>query len=256
MLSAWGGVIFQFATAPDRNGTPTVLGAPGAAALAPGNAQAGAPLDHAPLIVPDPLAARDDLPTVYADECHAGQTETKVRRCTYGGSASTPTVVLIGDWHAAQWVPALQSIGERRDWKLVSYTKSSCPYFDVRVADGAEPSDSCVTWNRSVRQAMADDRPDLIVTSTSTTGIPGRGRATRAGEPGRPGGVDASTWLELTSVAPVVVLRAARRPASTSRTAFRVTGPGWPGVRSHASRPWPASACCRSRRPRGRRVCI
>ncbi|GGM22028.1 acyltransferase [Micromonospora sonchi] len=213
VLSGWGGVIFQFATAPDRHGTPTVLGAPGAAALAPGNDQAGAPVDHAPLIVPDPLAARDDLPTVYADECHAGQTETKVRRCTYGGTAPTATVVLIGDSHAAQWVPALQSIGERRNWKLVSYTKSSCPYFDVQVADGAEPNDSCVTWNRAVRQAVADDRPDLIVTSSFDYSAYRDGDMLRGPE-SQAVLVESMrrTWLELTSVAPVVVLRDSPAP--------------------------------------------
>ena len=42
-------------------------------------------------------------------------------------------VVLFGDSHAAQWVPALQQLATERGWQLISLTKSSCPAARVTV---------------------------------------------------------------------------------------------------------------------------
>ncbi|MCI4064591.1 acyltransferase [Micromonospora sp. R77] len=165
-----------------------------------------------PAFVPDLSSARSDLPSVYADGCHGNQADTTVRTCTYGPATGTLTVALIGDSHAAQWVPALQAVAERRNWKLVTHTKSSCPVLDVEVAVAAgasrRPYDSCVTWNRGLGPALAADRPDLIVTSSYSY------EAIRAGRPLTGGANDTAlvasmrrTWTGLARLAPVVVLR-------------------------------------------------
>ena len=38
------------------------------------------------------------------------------------------TLVLVGDSHAAQWFPALERLAEREHFRLVSWTKSGCPF--------------------------------------------------------------------------------------------------------------------------------
>ncbi|WP_341719329.1 acyltransferase family protein [Micromonospora sp. FIMYZ51] len=214
VLSGCGGVVFQVATAPDRGDNPAVWDMQGAAALDVDDAErAGAPVDRADQIVPDPRVARDDLPTIYADDCHASKEETRVRRCTYGGATPTATVVLIGDSHAAQWAPALQAIGQRRNWKLITYTKSSCPYLDIVVAESDKPYHDCRTWNQAVRRAVAEDRPDLIVTSSFNYSAYSDG-GVLSGRQNRTALVESMrrTWRELSSLAPVVVLRDSPAP--------------------------------------------
>jgi peptidoglycan/LPS O-acetylase OafA/YrhL len=163
-------------------------------------------------IVPDPARARADLPSVYADGCHASQADTVVRTCAYGPPDATATVALVGDSHAAQWVPALQAVARARNWRLVTHTKSSCPVLDVEVAltvgAGRRPYDSCVRWNRALRRTLAEERPDLIVTSSYTYTAISHGRPLRGADNDRiMVAALRRTWTALATVAPVVVLR-------------------------------------------------
>ncbi|WP_433285734.1 SGNH hydrolase domain-containing protein [Micromonospora sp. CA-244673] len=212
VLSVCAGLAFQTAaTAPAA--PPVGAGgrdAPGAAVLTAGGAAgAGVPVDHAPSVVPDPSAARNDLPSVYADRCHAGPTERAVLRCVYGPPEATVTIAVVGDSHAAQWVPTLRAIAERRNWRLLTYTKSSCPAVDVEVvADGQRPIDTCAAWNRDLPGRLAADRPNLVVTSSYNYSAYRDGRALKGPE-GRAALVDGMrrTWRSLARIAPVVVLR-------------------------------------------------
>ncbi|MFJ8577355.1 acyltransferase family protein [Micromonospora sp. NPDC093277] len=208
-LSVCAGVVFHSITAVGPTGA-TPLNARGAAVLTPGDPGAGVPVDDVPSIVPEPAAARADLPSVYADGCHADSNETKVLRCTYGAPDATFTIALAGDSHAAQWTPALRSIAERRNWKLVTYTKSGCPAIDALVATGTNerPYETCVTWNRSLRRAVAEDRPDMIVTTSYNYSVYSDGRVLH-GAQNRTALVEAMrrTWHGLADVAPVVVVR-------------------------------------------------
>lgn len=65
------------------------------------------------------------------DGCHIHIRQTISPRCEYGDLTSDKTIVLYGDSHAAQWLPALDLIGKRRGIKIVSLTKSSCPSAEV-----------------------------------------------------------------------------------------------------------------------------
>jgi len=65
------------------------------------------------------------------DGCHIHVRQTVSPRCEYGDLASDETIVLYGDSHAAQWLPALDLIGKRRGIKIVSLTKSACPSAEV-----------------------------------------------------------------------------------------------------------------------------
>lgn len=213
ILPVIAGVTFRGFAAPTSAPTVTISADSGAGALTPGDLDDtdGMPVDRVPSVVPDPLVARDDVPTVYREGCHANQNDTKPRACTYGAAGATTTIALIGDSHAAQWVPALRAIAERRGWKLTSYTKSSCPYLDVEVAGGDKdrrPYASCAVWNTSLRAELARNKPDLIVTSSFNYSAHQTGTVL-SGAANRTVLVDSMrrTWLDLASLSPVVVLR-------------------------------------------------
>ena len=65
------------------------------------------------------------------DGCHIHIRQTVSPKCEYGDLTSDKTIVLYGDSHAAQWLPALDLIGKKRGIKIVSLTKSACPSAEV-----------------------------------------------------------------------------------------------------------------------------
>ena len=65
------------------------------------------------------------------DGCHIHVRETVSPLCEYGDTTSNRVIILYGDSHAAQWLPALDIVGKKRGFKVVSLTKSSCPSAEV-----------------------------------------------------------------------------------------------------------------------------
>jgi len=167
------------------------------------------PVDQVPHITPDPLVARDDLPEVYRAGCHVTRQESAVRGCTYGSPTSDFTVALVGDSHAAQWVPAFQRVAQQRGWRLTVYTKSQCPVLDVTVA-GADlkPDDSCAVWSSALRDRLRREQPQIIATSSYEYRVI-EGGTPLSGAENRRALVESMrrTWQGLAAGSKVVVLR-------------------------------------------------
>jgi len=113
---------------------------------------------------PGLLDARDDRPAVYDTGCHAGFDVEVAAPCVVHDGGG-PSVALIGDSHAAQWVPALQSIAVQQDWRLLSMTKSGCTPADVETYNPQleRAYTECTAWKRSATQALEDLDVDLII---------------------------------------------------------------------------------------------
>lgn len=135
---------------------------PGALALI-GNTSPGWELGFA--FRPDLLHVRKDIPALYGDGCHVPSTSAVPFPCEYGDLNGKKVVALVGDSHAAQWLPALQRLAAERHWKIVTQTKSSCPLIDVAVGAAGTASTTCREWNSRVIEDLVALRPDLVVTS-------------------------------------------------------------------------------------------
>ncbi len=125
--------------------------------------------ETAAAIVPDPLVARLDLPDIYAALCHKAVADSSPDPCV-SGAKSGPIVAIVGDSHAAQWVPALQAIAQRRGFQLYSYTKSSCPLADISIGVGQslKPHEECTQWNLNVLKELFEEiHPDLVLVSSA-----------------------------------------------------------------------------------------
>ena len=113
---------------------------------------------------PGLVEARDDQPEVYDTGCHASFDVKIAEPCVLhdGGGAA---VALFGDSHAAQWLPALQSIAVDQGWKLLSLTKSGCTPADVETYNGLleRRYTECTAWKRSAVEVLDDLNVDLIV---------------------------------------------------------------------------------------------
>ena len=123
------------------------------------------PADLAPAL----SVARDDLPIIYSDGCHVDVSATRPGVCTFGDKASTTTVVLFGDSHAAQWFPALERLATEHGWRLVSLTKSACTTADATVWNGIVKRGytECDDWRKAALTRIAVEHPALVVMANS-----------------------------------------------------------------------------------------
>lgn len=123
-----------------------------------------------PFVPPLSSALRDN-PAVYADGCHVARDAVEPTPCYYGSRDARKTIVIAGDSHAAQWIPALRAIAETRDYLIVTHTKSACPFIEGAVTRGRKLYSECAVWNENAMRDIIELQPDLLVTAkiSSTT---------------------------------------------------------------------------------------
>ncbi len=121
--------------------------------------------------IPSVNYAKEDNPDVYHLKCHVNQVSSEPKSCSFGLTSARHTIVLVGDSHAAQWLPTIQEIFKNRpDWKIVTFTKSACAFnaATVTIGKGRQPYSSCSEWNKRVLSKLDILRPDIVVTSSSS----------------------------------------------------------------------------------------
>jgi len=135
-----------------------------------GSASSGPSASAAPLhLRMTPAAARADAwPTT---DCFAGFAATDAPSgCRFGAPNGTRTVALVGDSHAAQWLPALDAAAKAHGWQVRFWAKSACPMTEVGVwlSSYRAPYDACTTWRANVlRRLQSLPRLDLVVVARS-----------------------------------------------------------------------------------------
>jgi hypothetical protein len=88
--------------------------------------------------------------------------DTRLEPCTYGKASSSKTVVVIGDSHAMEWMPALDEWAARAGYRIVALEKEACPIPDIEVFvavtdhGGPGPYPQCTPWrDRAIADATA-----------------------------------------------------------------------------------------------------
>ncbi len=223
--------------------------AKGAAVLRerPRNDPAGAPIDSVEWMTPLPAQATQDLPEVYSDGCHVQFNETRDKPCFYGRKDAPFTVALVGDSKVAQWLPALELLATKNDWRILVETKSSCGFNSATVHYKGKPYTACATWNRAVlKTLLGPEKPDVVVTSQALSRV-------KEGVTGvDPDMVEAlaDAWGKLESAGVKVIALAdnpdpkknvyecvAENPGKLTKCAFpRTEGRGTPALREAAAR--------------------
>jgi peptidoglycan/LPS O-acetylase OafA/YrhL len=135
-----------------------------AVALPPA-AEGGTGLDlHAAINPMSPAQAADDTPRLGRGSCHSGRVETinVGEDCAFGDASGSTTIALIGDSHAQHWLPSFDAAGAAHGWRVLSWTKSSCPAIDVMVWDhrSGEPFDECAQWFDTILDRLSEE-PEL-----------------------------------------------------------------------------------------------
>jgi peptidoglycan/LPS O-acetylase OafA/YrhL len=116
-------------------------------------------------LVPPLDGAYWDLPDGYDDDCHLDFPETAMPECTYGDPASDTTVLLLGDSHAQQWLPAVQALADERGWRLRAITKSACPMAEGTVWNSVLKRGyrECDEWREAAYGLIEAEAPELVL---------------------------------------------------------------------------------------------
>lgn len=132
--------------------------------------RANLPYDLRQPTVPEVSRARHDNPELYTRKCHVGMYSADPIACEFGFAGARNTVVIVGDSHAAQWLPSLQALDlAETEWRIITHTKSDCPFLNALLVNPRKGGnyDSCLAWNKAVTQQLLALKPALVITSAA-----------------------------------------------------------------------------------------
>jgi peptidoglycan/LPS O-acetylase OafA/YrhL len=143
---------------------------------------AGAELKAVPSNLDPPLGDASAAQLGWSSNgCMRTQKEAGQPECATGDTASTTTVALVGDSHAAMWDPAFELIATQRHWRLEMLAKAACALIDVPVAKHLnglmEHFVHCEQWRAQILARLRAEHPRLVVVSMSREGSAGSWQA-------------------------------------------------------------------------------
>ena len=125
-------------------------------------------------VVRPPLSQLDRAgsPANY-DGCLAYYAKVTSPPCRYGDTNAKRVVVLFGDSHAAQWLPALAAAGATHHFAVVVLTKAGCafPTMTVYLSSSRRGYTECNTWRTHALARIADLHPAMVVVSSTLYGV-------------------------------------------------------------------------------------
>jgi peptidoglycan/LPS O-acetylase OafA/YrhL len=119
---------------------------------------------------PTVLEAKNDLPETTTDGCISDFDNSDVINCTFGDTSATRTIALAGGSHAEHWITALDLLGQKHHFKVVTYMKMGCPLTTEQtplVMGDNRPYPGCREWNDRVMPQLISDHPDFVFTTST-----------------------------------------------------------------------------------------
>jgi SGNH domain (fused to AT3 domains) len=98
----------------------------------------------------------------------AGFRQDNMKICSFGPSDGE-TVILLGDSHAEQWLPALLQVAQSERWHLLTLLKASCPSATVPVYNPRLEREEyeCATWRAKALSYIREIKPSIVLTSNA-----------------------------------------------------------------------------------------
>ncbi|MDI3315721.1 MAG: acyltransferase family protein [Mycobacterium sp.] len=119
---------------------------------------------------PTVLEAKNDLPPSTKDNCISDWNNPALINCTYGDKDATRTIALAGGSHAEHWLTALDLLGRRHHFKVVTYLKMGCPLSTEEVPlimGNNAPYPQCHEWVQKTMAKLIADHPDYVFTTST-----------------------------------------------------------------------------------------
>ena len=114
-----------------------------------------------------PLAdAAAELKAIFFNGCMRNFFQTGQPECATGDTASTTTVAMVGDSHAAMWAPAFQQVAAQRHWRLEMLDKAGCPPMNLPITNPIRRLLAhCEEWRDQIIARLRAEHPRLVVVS-------------------------------------------------------------------------------------------
>ena len=110
------------------------------------------------------LARHDEfLIRTHNESCQVWVNSENVSRCEFGDISSPKSLTLIGDSHAAQWLPALNAIGVARHVKVITYLHSACPFSVEIVKSAGTAFLGCAEWIKKTLSHIEKSKTSLLL---------------------------------------------------------------------------------------------
>ncbi|WP_349828219.1 acyltransferase family protein [Brevibacterium litoralis] len=131
------------------------------------------------VIVPNPADVRGKDAPVFPEECSGVPAKAgadSVTECVVANPDGERTFVVVGDSHAAQWVPAIEKAVEGTEWRLVVFLRNSCPF--TTAQRGWEGKGlNCLDSNEQVLERILEIAPEKVLMTNlafdDIEGVPG-----------------------------------------------------------------------------------
>src|SRR6185437_2492175 len=104
--------------------------------------------------------------------CIVPRGEERLKECVFGDKTSNTDVVLLGDSHAGQWYPAMESIAQEKHWRLVTLLKANCQIAAQEAyPDGRALDPACQAWRKKALERVTVLHPALLVLGESAASV-------------------------------------------------------------------------------------
>jgi hypothetical protein len=128
--------------------------------------------------VPALTAIRDDWPTLRDGTCTTEEEPAEpvpavTDICVQGGDDRERRVVVVGDSHAAQWLPPMAAIAEDHGWQVVSLVRGGCNLSTESefIQEGWPDFEECAAWRGRLVDRILALEPDLVVSLGTRTAV-------------------------------------------------------------------------------------
>lgn len=149
---------------PSASGTPGTWGPILVGAITSNVLSGPAPTTLHPAIA----RAAYDADNVLSSGCGLRDGGSTPPLCPMGNVGGTK-IVVVGDSHAAHWIPGLVALSAANNWEIVPLTKNNCPMLDYPVFNPrlGRVFTECTAWRANVISTIASLRPALVIFSFS-----------------------------------------------------------------------------------------
>jgi peptidoglycan/LPS O-acetylase OafA/YrhL len=130
---------------------------------------ASADLKAVPSNLDPPLAEATNRAAVLINGCLREYLDVGQPECATGDTASTTTVALVGDSHAAMWYPAFQQVADNQRWRLEMLGRVACPPMALRITSATLHREytECEQWREQIMARLQLEHPRLVVLGMS-----------------------------------------------------------------------------------------
>lgn len=116
------------------------------------------------------LVAAEDGFSTFERGCQTNDADHVLTNCVWGDPNGSRSLLLLGDSHAEQWMPALDTIGTNNNIKILARVVAACPTIEVGVGFAPDPP-LCTETQSGTIELVEAIQPDAIVVSHAAAAL-------------------------------------------------------------------------------------